>query len=389
VVGRKVRVAVLTNIIPEYRRDYYLRLFNDGRLDITVYCQSAIPGMNLPSVHRELGNQVVEVPFHGAKREAYGWQALPWLELLRGYDVYFVLGNPRVFSNVLISLLLLLIGRKVVIQGQLHTSGSLRFLENLRLLWWRAFQYIYLYNDHEVLALAERKGFQKKTIVGMNNGLNQELIEAAIKIWPADKLCAWQKAKNLGGKIVVLSCARLEPKNRFNLMVECLPKLIELQPNLLWCVIGDGQERDALHAAAEELGIRNSVCWLGAVYDEKDLAPWFLSAKAFVHPGSIGLSLLHAFGYGLPVVTHDKSEQHMPEYAALEEGKNGYVYELGDAQDLIRSLLRTISESAKLSDCAKQTAVKRFNTRIMAKRFSEMCMKAAGRDTRGEEEACV
>ena len=40
---------------------------------------------------------------------------------------------------------------------------------------------------------------------------------------------------------------------------------------------------------------------LGSIYDEIELAPWFLTADAFVYPENIGLSILHAFGYGLPV----------------------------------------------------------------------------------------
>ena len=66
-------------------------------------------------------------------------------------------------------------------------------------------------------------------------------------------------------------------------------------------------ELPALQSIAEELDVEQYVRWLGSIYDEAQLAPWFLTADAFVYPGAIGLSVLHAMGYGLPVVTQFRS----------------------------------------------------------------------------------
>jgi len=373
-----LRVAVITNIIPAYRADYFRRIFADSELDVTVFCQRAIPGMNLPSIHQTFGERVVEVRYTGAARERIGWQHLPWRYLWRHFDVYFVHGNPRVLSNVLVSVLLRLAGKRVVIEGQLHTAGSNPYFEKLRLLWWRLFRYVYLYNDREAERLRRMAGFGGATAIGMNNGLDQSAIDRACADWPAARLTQWQQDEGLSGRTLVLSCARLESKNRFERLLDCIPALKARHPNLLWCVIGDGPQAAELQARTTAAGLRDNVRWLGAIYEENRLAPWFLSAQALVHPGAIGLSLLHAFGYGLPVVTHDAGGQHMPEFAALTNGTNGRVYPREDTDAMTSAILAAIDESPQLGAQAKTLAQTRFNTCIMAARFKAMCLAAAG-----------
>jgi glycosyltransferase involved in cell wall biosynthesis len=65
-----------------------------------------------------------------------------------------------------------------------------------------------------------------------------------------------------------------------------------------------------------------------------------------VHPGAIGLSIFHAFGYGLPVVTSDRVEIQMPEFETHRDGINGLLYRHGDAQDLASKLASLLAEDA-------------------------------------------
>ena len=332
--------------------------------------------MNLDSIHLEFGNYVQEVKFLGMEREKIGWQQLPWLQLLKNFDLYFIQGNPRVLSNVLLSLLLRLLGKKVIIEGQLHTSGSVYFTEKLRLLWWSNFNYIFLYNDKEIESLKKLYGFNKKKIIAMNNGLNQDLIESAISAWPSARLFKWQTENQLLNRTLILSCARLEPKNCFHLLINALPQLLNQQPDLLWCIIGEGLAKKELQAQAKRLGVDHVILWLGAIYQEDEIAPWFLSAKTLIHPNSIGLSLLHAFGYGLPVVTHNNPNYQMPEFLAIENNKNGIMFKYADNNEMVKSILEAIHRKSQLTDYAKLTAVEKFNTRIMAHRFQEISQLA-------------
>ena len=108
------------------------------------------------------------------------------------------------------------------------------------------------------------------------------------------------------------------------------------------------------------------------IYEEERLAPWFLTSELFVYPGAIGLSLLHAFGYGLPVITHDNLHHQMPEIAALESGRNGLLYREGDAADLARQIRRAGTDESwrrLLAHEARRTVAEVYTLDAMVARF--------------------
>lgn len=373
------KVAIITNVLPSYRSDFYHKLHNRLASNLTIYCQSRIPGLNLKTIHEEFKGCVRLVRSVSVSRERISFQFLPFWELISGYDIYFFYGNPRVVSNVLMATLLRALGKKVVIWGQLHTAGANKFYERARMLWWRTFKYIFLYTDSSAMRL--RNGaFKTQCVIGMNNGLNQELIESKKSEWNAATLAEWKINHQLNGHTLLLSCARLEAKNNFQLMLDAMTKMVEQTSSILWCVIGDGPERDALQARAETMALTPYIRWLGPIYDESELAPWFLSASILIHPGAIGLSLLHAYGYGLPVITHDNDEQHMPEIAAMAASNQALRFIENDSADLAEKVQLALASKEILAEIAKAALlITRFqyNTNVMVERFCSV-VTAAG-----------
>ena len=55
-----------------------------------------------------------------------------------------------------------------------------------------------------------------------------------------------------------------------------------------------------------------------------------------------GVTILHAFGYGLPVVTSDDAQSHGPEIEALVDGVNGLLYADGDVSAFASKLERLL-----------------------------------------------
>lgn len=373
----------MANIVPEYRRDFYERVMTSGRFRCTLFCQHESPGLTLNSIHMELPGDVRELSYLAFQRKKLVWQRLPMMYLWRHFDVYIFHGNPRVLSTVFWATLLRFTHRKVIIWGQVHTAGSSPRQEKIRLFWWKLFDYFFVYTDREV-ALLKSVGFDAKTVIGMNNGLNQRNHELQRLKWRGPRLEEWKRAHGLEERIVVLSCARLEAKNRFDLMIRCMPRLVDAFDNILWCVIGDGQLAPTLRAQAKSIGAEQQIRWLGAIYKEEELAPWFLASECLVHPGAIGLSLLHAFGYGLPVITHDNLQNHMPEISALRNGSNGLLYRENDPHALLETIIDLLRNHRMLDQMrgnARAIATTEFNTEIMASRFAELvqevgCVKA-------------
>lgn len=376
---RALKVAIITNIIPRYRDGFYDRLFARRDLLVKVYCQNNIPGMNLKTIHNKYPNNVKLLKFISAQREKVVWQFLPWKEILRDYDVVFVDGNPRVLSDVLLATYLQLFRKKVVMWTMAHSFSANLITEKLRLFWSRIFKFIFVYNDAEVTYL-QNKGFTNKFILGMNNGLDQKKIDAATLKWPESRLKEWRQLNGLENRTLLLSCARLEEKNKFELVVQALPLMVAQFPNLIWCVIGDGDDKIKLASIVDDAGLLNYVRFIGELYEENELAPWFLSSKVFIHPAAIGLSLLHSFGYGLPVVTHGKAEFHGPEYAAFEPNITGRNFCIGNPRslaDIIVKLLQDRDALANMKNYVLKVAREKYNVDVMVDRFVEISKKAS------------
>jgi glycosyltransferase involved in cell wall biosynthesis len=146
-------------------------------------------------------------------------------------------------------------------------------------------------------------------------------------------------------------------------------------------MIGTGPERERLEQAAVERGLTEHVRFVGEVYDELQLAPYFLSADLLVHPGAIGLTLLHAFGYGLPVVTHGSAERHGPEFGAFEEDRSGRTFRENDSGSLagtITALLDDAPARAAMRQRAQHVARHDYNVDVMVERFVDTARIALG-----------
>jgi glycosyltransferase involved in cell wall biosynthesis len=247
----------------------------------------------------------------------------------------------------------------------------------VRLAWWRTFDHLLVYTDAEADSLHAR-GFTQD-VTGLNNGLDQRAVERAAGAWPAARLDAWQQEQGIAGHTPILSVARLAAKNRFDLVVRALPALIGHFPGLLWCVVGGGAEEANLRALAASLGVGDHIRWVGPEYAEERLAPWFLSSHFLVFPGSIGLSLLHAFGYGLPVVTHANAANQGPEFAALAHGINGLTFPEGNLATLTDCMALLLSQPEAAQQMGRnglEVARTRYNVDVMVERFSAALRRA-------------
>ncbi|NQU32449.1 MAG: glycosyltransferase [Bacteroidetes bacterium] len=378
----KIRIAIVTNIIPKYREGFYDRLIRREDLDVTVYCQDHIPGMNFITIHKKYGERVKIIKFISAKREKISWQFLPWYRIFKDYDVVFINGNPRVLSDVLISTVLQLLGRGVVQWTMAHSYKSNYKYENIRLLWSRLFKRILVYTDAEVRFLRS-KGFKNNFILGMNNGLDQKTIDAVSLKWTDARLQEWRESKSIDNCVMLLSCARLDTKNKFEQVVEALPLLIAKIPNLIWCLIGDGEEKYNLEKMTRAANLENYVRFVGQIYQEEEIAPWFLSSKVLIHPAAIGLTLLHSFGYGLPVVIHGNSKLHGPEYSAFESEFNGRNFKIGDIRNLADTVIELLSDTKACSDMKENAlfiARNKYNVDVMVERFIQIAKTAAVRN---------
>ncbi|AZA51877.1 glycosyltransferase family 4 protein [Chryseobacterium sp. G0201] len=367
----KKKIAIVTNIIPSYREGFYNKLLKNEDTDITIYCQKNIPNTKLKTIHDKYSKNVIVVKFIDFFNEKMNIQFLPFFRLLKNYDTVFIDGNPRYFSHfILANLFRFLKPDKVILWSMIHSYKANSFTENIRLNWTKKFKRVFTYNDKEVEIFKE-KGYTG-ICIGMNNGLDQEKIENVIAKWTKEQLEEWQKENSVYGKKVILSCTRLIQKNELDKFLEHFPEVLNAIPDVKWYVIGDGDQRQNLEKIVNEKGLGENVIFLGEIYEEAKLAPWFLTASVMIHPAAIGLSILHAYGYGLPIITHSDYHFHGPEFSALVEGKNSITYEKDNYLNLVEKVIFCLENeqmTEQLGLNAKKTVQEKFNVNKMVERF--------------------
>ncbi|MEI6149584.1 MAG: glycosyltransferase family 4 protein [bacterium] len=362
-------------------------MFRDKRINVTIFCQDHVPGMNLTSIHEKYGNRIEIIKYVSLDREKIVWQFLPWMQIFRQFDVVYVDGNPRNVSHLLLATVFRLARKGLVLWTMAHSYRANHLTESVRLLWARIFNDILVYTDHEVDFLRNR-GFKRQNIIGVNNGLDQKRIDQAAEKWPPARLQKWRESVSLVDRVLILSCARLVPKNRFDQLILALPKMVAKVPNLVWCLIGDGGEESNLRALVASNRLEPHVRFVGGLYEEDEVAPWFLSSELFIHPAAVGLSLLHAFGYGLPVITHGDATVHGPEYGAYQSGSTGVNYRIGDIDSLADRTLELLSDDvarARMRTQVLDIARNCYNTDVMVERFMTMTFKVLSKQSNASQ----
>jgi glycosyltransferase involved in cell wall biosynthesis len=215
------------------------------------------------------------------------------------------------------------------------------------------------------------QGWPAERVFVAINSLDQAPINAARDEWlhSEDRLEVFRRQHQLYGQPTMLYVSRLHSENRLDMAIQALDRLRIAHPTLELVVIGNGdEERARLEQLARQLGVQKRVRFVGAIYDEPALAPWFLSASVFCYPANVGLSLLHAFGYGLPVVTTNRVAAQNPEIEALSHGVNGLLYQDGSVDSLAEAISTVISDQAlaqRMGQAARETVVQTFSLEKM------------------------
>lgn len=378
-----LNIQIVQPLVPEYRVPFFNGLARHRQCRIQVHASDTFPGVkSLRSAANHNPVVHLEYPFVGFFKNRLLWQrGLRLEERLRPGDVLVLCGNARFLSNY--PLIWEARRRSVATVwwgiGAMPGQNRLNYFIRKRLMRWT--DVVLLYTEREKQDFL-RMGFSPDRLFAINNAIDQEPIREATQKWTTTRLRAFQEEYGIQDKQLFLFCGRLAAKARVDLAIEALALLKETNKNCMLILIGDGEERDNLRGLAEKLGVMDSIRWLGALYEQEVMAPWFLSAKVFVYPGYIGLSIMHAMGYGLPVITHHNMANQSPEVAALRDGENGMLYQENSRKDLsdkMGYLLR--NDDLRNAMCARAllTATEEFTMGEMVRRFVVAVRSASAR----------
>ncbi len=130
---------------------------------------------------------------------------------------------------------------------------------------------------------------------------------------------------------------RLISDKQVDHLIEAFVSLSKRFENCRLTIIGDGPEREKLERISESAG--GNVIFAGEITDDREVGKWLYISNALVMPGRLGLSVVHSFCFGTPVISQKKdSFFHGEGIGYLKDGVNGMLAEDGDAEDLERKM---------------------------------------------------
>lgn len=348
-----MRIHFIQPALPKYRIPFFNAI--SRKFEIIVYA-SDIDFLGVRSSHapylKSIGN------FFNLR--LVFWQRGLNLFDYKKNDVVVISGNPRVLNYMLLFLILKLRGIKSIWWGHGWSAGSRGILSEIRIKMMHLASAVVLYTEYEKKQIEK---FGINNCFALNNGLDSYDIEQAIAS------TNFEKNYDLPIKSLVF-IGRLTKKAELDFLLKALSKT---KSGCILNIIGSGEKELELKELAAGLNISHRVNWFGSKFNENDIAKIMLCSHAFIYAGSVGLSLIHAFNYGLPAIVHDEREHHMPEYSAFENNINGFSFIRGDVEDAAKKIdllfSLPINELIRLSKNAKDTVQHSFNVDDMTLRF--------------------
>ncbi len=172
------------------------------------------------------------------------------------------------------------------------------------------------------------------------------------------------------GEKILLHISNFRPVKRVLDVVRVFHRVQEKLPCRL-LMVGDGAERYRASRLVEELGLKEKVTFLGV---QDDVLPMLNEADLFLltsEKESFGLAILEAMACGLPVVASNAGG--IPE--VVEEGKTGFLYEVGDVEAMARGCLELLTRPdlyKTFCSRSRERAVENFHQEKIVKLYEEI-----------------
>ncbi|WP_025675329.1 glycosyltransferase family 4 protein, partial [Salinivibrio socompensis] len=157
--------------------------------------------------------------------------------------------------------------------------------------------------------------------------------------YPVSQAKVEQIKAQFSDKFLVIHAANMYAHKGFDVTIEAARLLADISPDIQFCLLGDGKEREALEAKAKGL---HNVHFAGK---QTNMGDWFTAADLFVHPSyseGLGSVILEAMAAGLPVI--GARAGGIPDI--IEHGVTGHLIAPGNANQLAQNIAEIAQQDA-------------------------------------------
>jgi len=151
------------------------------------------------------------------------------------------------------------------------------------------------------------------------------------------------KRKYPGFRFYFLTVSRLVKCKNIPLQLKALSKFKLKYKDFLLVIVGDGPERKKLEKLALKLNLKDNVIFEGW---QRNIASYFKSADCLLFSSNYegyGMVIIEALSFGLPVIATKVGVATQ----AIENGKNGFLIEIGSEKEYVEALEKIVKNSLK------------------------------------------
>ena len=171
----------------------------------------------------------------------------------------------------------------------------------------------------------------------------------------------------------VLCVARLSTEKRIDTLLEAMAKVLRKMPRCKCTIVGDGPLKENLLQKAEELGLSDSIRFIGHV---DEVRPFYEAADLFVLSSAkegLPLVLLEAMAFAVPCIATNVGGN--AEVIAHDE--TGLIVEPGNPEELANAILDLIANAdlrRQMGEQGKKRVQYHFNVNNTMARLSEIIL---------------
>jgi phosphatidyl-myo-inositol dimannoside synthase len=193
----------------------------------------------------------------------------------------------------------------------------------------------------------------------------------ATRFRPMPRDVATRARLGWGSRRVILSVGRLQKRKGYAKLIKALPEIIRSVPDVLYAIIGAGDERETLDRLVEELGVAKHVLFHDELRHE-NLIEAYQQCDLFALPNievagdieGFGIVLLEAQACGRPVVAGRSGGTA----ETMRDGETGVIVDCRDVPVLtatVRELLCDDLRREQMGEAAHRWIIARFDWNVL------------------------
>lgn len=312
---KKKNIAILQPEVPHYREDFFEKLLENVDMNIYIYNStesSKSAGFNMSIIRTKMISNVQLKGFL-----LYNPSTL----IFKNYNILVLMLHFAHITTWLLLLTKFIHKKKIILYGQ--GISVKRYLKEEKKQDWKLKLMItladgvWLYMDKELRQWKQL--FPKKKIVALGNTISG--MKEILNYKPVISKETTKKIYGIPERFLLIFCARFtSPYRRIDLLLETIKRLDNQKFGFI--IIGDGKYKP-------DFTQFKNVHDFGAVYDTNIKRDLFSVADIYFQPGWVGLSIVEAMAYGLPISTFKRTNEtkQCVEYSYIINDVNGLIFE--------------------------------------------------------------